>query len=228
MQTTSPRATRTSFRDLRRPYDRKRAALITKLHAAMITAAEYQTHDYYMNIGPLFADPLARQLYAEIASIEEQHVTQYGSLEDPTETFLEKWLLHEAMEVYNYHSCVQQESNPRIKAIWERFLDYELGHLHLVGALMKKHERRDPAELLGETVPEPVHFTSQREFVRKVLAEEVQLRSIGTEYGEEDSAASLAYREHMHADGVPSEIVAAGYRYTPGTELNTAQSRRAA
>ena len=27
-----------------------------------------------------FADPLARQLYAEIASIEEQHVTQYESI----------------------------------------------------------------------------------------------------------------------------------------------------
>ena len=93
-------------------------------------AAEQQTHDYYMNIGPLFADPVARQLYAEIASIEEQHVTQYESIIDPDETWLEKWLLHEASEVYNYYSCVQQETNPRIKAIWERFLDYELGHLH--------------------------------------------------------------------------------------------------
>ncbi|HEX7636280.1 MAG TPA: hypothetical protein VF427_13505, partial [Noviherbaspirillum sp.] len=49
--------------DLRMPYDRKTAAPLTKLHALTITAAEFQTHDYYMNIGPLFADPLARQLY---------------------------------------------------------------------------------------------------------------------------------------------------------------------
>ena len=39
-----------------------------------------------MNIGPMFADPVARQLYAEIASIEEQHVTQYESIIDPDET----------------------------------------------------------------------------------------------------------------------------------------------
>ncbi len=85
-----------------------------------------------MTIGPMFTDPVARQLYAEIASIEEQHVTQYESLIDPDESWLEKWLLHEAIEVYNYYSCLQYESNPRIKEIWERFLDYELGHLHYV------------------------------------------------------------------------------------------------
>ena len=51
-----------------------------------LVAAEQQTHDYYMNIGPLFADPLARQLYAEIASIEEQHVTHYESLLDPEQS----------------------------------------------------------------------------------------------------------------------------------------------
>jgi hypothetical protein len=80
--------------DLREPYERASAAPLTKLHALLITAAEFQTHDYYMNIGPLFADPVARQLYAEIASIEEQHVTQYGSLLNPEETVLEQWLLH--------------------------------------------------------------------------------------------------------------------------------------
>src|SRR5690606_31138578 len=109
--------------DLREHYQREDAALITKIHAAMITAAEYQTHDYYMNIGPLFADPVARALYAEIASVEEQHVTQYSSLMDPSESFLEKWLIHEVMEAYNYLSCMEQEDNPRIRALWERFLD---------------------------------------------------------------------------------------------------------
>jgi hypothetical protein len=38
---------------------------------------------------------VARQLYAEIASIEEQHVTQYESIIDPDETWLEKWVLHD-------------------------------------------------------------------------------------------------------------------------------------
>src|SRR4029453_7334093 len=72
--------------DLRKPYDRRQAAPLTKLHALTIMAGEHQTHDYYMTIGPMFADPIARQVYAEIASIEEQHVTQYESIIAPSET----------------------------------------------------------------------------------------------------------------------------------------------
>jgi hypothetical protein len=208
--------------DLREPYDRKSADPLTKLHALMITAAEFQTHDYYMNIGPLFADPIARQLYAEIASIEEQHVTQYGSILSPEETILEKWLMHEATEVYNYYSCVQAETNPRVKAIWERFLDYELGHFHHVAELYKKHEKRDPAELFPNDLPEPIAFESQRDFVRKVLKQEVDLRAAGTQFvgKDKESQASIDYRTHLNSEGSPTETVAAGYIWTAGTELN--------
>ena len=207
--------------DVRESYDCKTAAPISKLHALTITAAEFQTHDYYQNIGPLFSDPLARQLYAEIASIEEQHVTQYESLLDPDETWMEQWLLHEANEVYNYYSCVQQETDPRIKAIWERFLEYELGHFHYVCELFKQHEKRDPAEVFPGELPEPIAFASQRDFVRKVLLQEVDLRAKGTQFVplEQDSQASIAYRDYMNSQGSPTEIAAAGYIWAPGTEL---------
>jgi rubrerythrin len=207
--------------DLRRPYDRKKAAALSKLHALTIMSGEQQTHNFYMNVGPLYSDPVARQLYAEIASIEEQHVTQYESIIDPEETWMEKWLMHEACEVYNYYGCMEQETNPRIRAIWERFLDYELGHLNAVMELFKKHERRDPMELLPEQLPDPIAFDTQREFVRKTLAEEVDLRANGTEIVPKDkeSAASREYREALNADGSPSDTVAAGYLWTPGSEL---------
>ena len=207
--------------DVRNPYDRNKAELITKIHAAMITAAEYQTHDYYMAIGPTFADPIARQLYAEIASIEEQHVTQYGSLINPEESFLEKWLLHEMMEVYNYYSCVEQESNSYVKSIWERFLDYELGHLNLVRELFQQYERRDAAEILTAPLPKAIQFKSQRDFVRKVLKAERDLSAKATEFvpKEEESTATMKYREHLNSGGAASEIVSAGYRWHPGTEL---------
>jgi rubrerythrin len=207
--------------DLRKPYDRKKAHALSKLHALTIMAGEQQTHNFYMNIGPMYSDPLARQLYAEIASIEEQHVTQYESIIDPDESWLEKWLMHEAAEVYNYYGCVEQESNPRIKAIWERFLDYELGHLNMVMELFKKHEKRDPAELLPETLPDPIPFESQRDFVRETLANEVDLRAQGTEIvpKSRESKASKEYRDAVNADGSPSEIVSAGYKWAPGSEL---------
>ncbi|HUP29288.1 MAG TPA: hypothetical protein VM122_03870 [Usitatibacter sp.] len=207
--------------DLRAPYDRTTAAPLSKLHALTIMAGEQQTHNFYMNVGPTYADPIARQLYAEIASIEEQHVTQYESIIDPNESWMEKWLLHEACEVYNYYGCVQQEKNPRIKAIWERFLDYELGHLNFVSDLFKEVERRDPAEVLPEMMPEPIKFESQREFVRQVLAEEVDLRADGPDFvvKKDEPAGSIAYRKQMNSEGSPSQIVAAGYRWAPGTEL---------
>jgi hypothetical protein len=209
--------------DLRECYDRAKAAPLTKLHALTIMAGEQQTHDYYMNIGPTFADPVARQLYAEIASIEEQHVTQYESIIDPDETWLEKWVLHEACEVYNYFSCVQSETNRRVKAIWERFLDYELGQLRFVADLFQTVEGRDAAEILPARLPDPIEYASHREFVRATLAREVDLRAQGTRFipaSEEDpQGPSASYRTHMNSQGSPSETVAAGYRWAPGTEL---------
>jgi rubrerythrin len=207
--------------NLRKPYDRKKAAPLSKLHALTIMAAEQQTHNYYMNIGPMYADPVARQLYAEIASIEEQHVTQYESIIDPEETWLEKWVMHEAGEVYNYYGCMEQESNPRIRAIWERMLDYELGHLTLAMELFQKYEKRDAAEILPQALPEPIPFDSQREFVRQTLAAEVDLRADGADFvpKEKESKLSLQYREQVNADGSPSELVSAGYKWAPGTEL---------
>jgi rubrerythrin len=207
--------------DLRRWYERHTAAPLTKLHALLLVGSEYQTRDYYLTIGPTFADPMARQLYAEIASIEQQHVTQYESLLDPSTSLLENWLLHEAMEVYNYYGCVQQESNPRIRAIWERMLDYELGHFSAVSALFKEHERRDPEEVVGARLPEPMPFESNRDFVRAVLEAEVDLRARGTEIVplDEEGPSSLSYRNHMNSQGSPSETVAQGYAWRPGTEL---------
>jgi rubrerythrin len=213
--------------DLRNSYDRRQASPLTKLHALTIMAGEHQTHDYYMTVGPQWADPVARQLYAEIASIEEQHVTQYESIIDPDETWLEKWLLHEAGEVYNYWSCVESEGNPRIRAIWERFLDYELGHVRYVARLFEETERRDVAEILPERLPEPIRYESHRAFVREVLRQELTLSAVGPEFveREQESDATRAYRDHMNSQGSPSETVAAGYVWRPGTELTDPSTR---
>ena len=208
--------------ELRRPYVSKTADLLTKLHALTIVAGEYQTHDYYMNIGPLFSDPLARQLYAEIASVEEQHVTQYSSILDPSETWVEQWVLHEANECYLYYSCLEQESNHHVRDIWERFLDYELGHFHMACEALQKFDNRDPAEIITGSFDSPLEFRSQRDFVRNVLASEIDVRSDGTQFIDKDQESELSqrYRAMVNADGSPSDTVASGYVWSPGTELN--------
>ena len=57
--------------------------------------------------------------------------------------------------------------------------------------------------------------------MRQVLASEVDLRALGTQFvpkAHEDQA-SIDYRRQMNGDGSPSAAVAAGYVWTPGTEL---------
>lgn len=208
--------------ELREPYDKETAQALTKMHALTITAGEQQTWNYYMNVGPLFADPMARQLYAEIASIEQQHVSQYESIIDSSETWLEKWLLHEANEVYDYYGCMQAETNSRIKAVWERFLEYELGQLHYVREIFEKVSGRDVAEILLNELPDPIPFESQRSFVRDVLRKEVDLRSKGSNFVNvsEEGEASKIYRARLHAAGMPSDIVAKDYIWIPGGEIN--------
>ena len=132
--------------------------------------------------------------------------------------------MHEATEVYNYYSCVESEGNPRIKAIWERFLDYELGQLRFVADLFEQTERRDAAEVLGNgLLPAPIQYESHREFVRDTLRREVGLTAVGATFVPFDQEPEEAqrYRAQLNSLGSPSERVAAGYIWRPGTELTT-------
>jgi hypothetical protein len=213
--------------DVRRSYDARLAEPISKLNALTIVSAENQVHTYYMNIGPIFTDPVARMLYAEIAAIAEQHVTQYEALCDPSESWLEKWLLHEANEVYTYYSCLRSETNPVLKDVWQRFVDYELGHLHYVKELFERVEKRDAAEVLPRELPEPIGFHEHRAFVRQVLRDEEGLSAKGTEFvpRAQEAERTLRYREELNADGSPSDIASAGYIWRPGTELSAEAER---
>ena len=75
--------------------DFKYASNQTKLNTMIITAAEQQTMNYYMNVSPLYKTDFGRKLFSEIGMVEEEHVTQYGSLIDPNSTMLECLLMHE-------------------------------------------------------------------------------------------------------------------------------------
>ena len=68
------------------------------------------------------------------------------------------------------------------KALWEVCLDIELGHLQIAAELFKKYEGRDPEEVVGSKVVIPCRFQSQKDYVRKVLVNEVDKR-LDTEMG---------------------------------------------
>ena len=78
---------RCPYDDVRSTIDANRDSLFTKLCVGVISAAEQQTMNYYMNVCAAYPTDIGRRLYQEIGMIEEQHVTHYGSLMDPRETW---------------------------------------------------------------------------------------------------------------------------------------------
>lgn len=146
-------------------------ALITRLHTGIITAAEQQTMNYYMNISGFYHSDLGRKLYTEIAMIEEQHVSGYGSLMDPSCTWLESWVMHEYTECYLYYSCYQDESHPAIKKIWLMHFEEELKHLKIASDILFKYEGRDWEQLFvgGAEFPSLLRLKSNKDYIREVL-----------------------------------------------------------
>ena len=129
----------------------------------------------------MYANDDLRRTYGEICDVEEEHVTMYESLIDPEETPFEKLLLHEFTEVCTYYNCYKDEVDEQLKQIWEEFLAFELGHLQIAADLIKKHEKRDPEEIIGNKIVMPCHFESQKEYVTNILENEIDKRLDGKE-----------------------------------------------
>jgi hypothetical protein len=175
------------FDDVRRPTDANTANPLTCLHILTITAAEQQTMNFYMNVGNIPENPLARALYLEIAQIEEQHVTNYESLMDPNMSWFQGEVLHQYNECYLYHSFMSQEPDPRIRQLWELHLDMEIGQLQAACQMMRQYENRDPAEFLPKELPTPTLFEENKQFVRQILESQVSLTADGDNFVPVDS-----------------------------------------
>lgn len=207
--------------DVRQPCDASTARAGTRLNVLTMLALSRRMAALFAQGALAQADPVVRQLHAEIASIEEQHATQFESLLDPREGWLEQWLLHQAAEALAYHACVQRETEPRIKALWERMLDYEIGQFHFVAELMRSHGGLDPQRVVPRELPDALPFASQRDYLRKTLQEQLELSACAGIHvpRSQESQATRDYRARVNAEGSPSESVAAGYVWSPGTEL---------
>ena len=108
---------------LRRPYDKNTTSPQTKVNILTLVAGEQQTHNFYAEHGFMYGNDILRRTYAEIKDVEEEHVTMYESLIDPTESVWEKLVMHEYCEICNYHNCMKDETDERLKLIWEEFMN---------------------------------------------------------------------------------------------------------
>ena len=173
--------------NVRRSIDASCADKQTVLATMIITAAEQQTMNYYMNITNLANNDMARRLYQEIALVEEEHVTHYEALMDPEATWLEMLLWHEYNECYLYWSCYVTETDGKIKALWEEHLAMEIAHLHKAAELLKKYEKRDWQEIIPDgKFPVPLSLHENIEYVRDILKETVQFTSVCEDYEKVD------------------------------------------
>jgi hypothetical protein len=204
-------------------YDTHTVHPLSRLHVATIVAAEQQTMNFYMNHGTDWVEPIARSLYAEIAQVEEEHVTHYESLLDPLDSWLKQWVFHEYNEVYLYWSMLQHETDRRIRNIWELHLEMELGQLQVACELLRRYEGVEPAEILPKELPDtPVTFEPNKQYVRQVLASQVDLRPDGLGYTPveqlPDDHRFFAFQETVNAGGAPSEVVIDQNRSASGRE----------
>jgi len=191
-------------------YDRKTASPQTKVNIYTVLSGEQQTHNFYAEHGMMYGNDDLRRTYGEICDVEEEHVTMYESLIDPNETPFEKLLLHEFTEVCTYYNCYEDEEDEKLKQIWEEFLGFELGHLQIAADLLKKHEKRDPEEIIGNKIILPCRFLSQKDYVTEVLEKEVGKRLDGNKgYTTVDKIpedwASYDVQDTTGKEGVPTE-----------------------
>lgn len=208
--------------DVRKPLARNGNPM-SLLHAMTVTAAEQQTLNFYCNVGNIPEEAVARGLYLEIAQIEEQHVTHYESMLPADATWAERLVMHDYNECWLYWSFARTETDPRIQRIWELHLDMEIEHLKQACELMKMMDRRDPTEILPPSLDYVLEFKSNKEYIRRVLGDQVGLTADGTEFV---PVADLPpdhryhrYQKMVNVDGgAPSEEIIELHRNRVGGE----------
>ena len=199
--------------EIRRPMTALAADPQSILNALTVMSAEQQTMNFYNTIGNRFVEPLARALYLEIAQIEEQHVSHYESILDPSSSMLENLAFHEYNECWIYYSFMQEETDPKVRALYELHLAMEIEHLRIACELVKKVERRDPAEFLPAAIERPLQFKENKAYVRQVLADQVELTSKESEFVPISSLPQddryFAYNGTVNTGWIPTEDVIA-------------------
>ncbi len=211
--------------NVRKAIDAKNSDVQTVLNTMIITAAEQQTMNYYMNVTNFASSDIGRRLYQEIALVEEEHVTHYESLMDANASWFEMLLWHEYCECYLYWSCYQTETDRCIKELWEQNFDMELAHLHKAVELLQKYEKKDWQEVIKDgKFPAPISLHENVDYVRDILKNTVQYTTDKDEYKRirelKKNADFFKFQEITNPTEqiVPSHVVIEGFIKRRGTD----------
>ena len=110
------------------------------------------------------------------------------------------------------------ETDPKIKKIWEEHFNIELAHLHQAANLLRKYENKDWEEVIpGGDFPELLKLGSNIDYVRKVLADTVQNTSYREDFVDVSKlpcdADFFRYQDIVNCDveSVPSHVIIRDY-----------------
>jgi hypothetical protein len=198
--------------EIRRPMTAQAADPQSVLNALTIVAAEQQTMNFYMTIGNRYQEPIARATYLEIGLIEEQHVSHYESILDPAASSFENLVLHQWHECWMYWSAMQDETDPRVRKLYEQHLGMEVEHLRVASELMKLVEKRDPEEILPVVgFAQPLRFQPNKAYVRSVLETQIDLTAKDSDFVSIETLPKddryFAYQQRVNGDFSPTEEV---------------------
>src|SRR6478609_5945262 len=105
---------------------------------------------------------------------------------------------------------MEQETDPRVKAIWELHLNMEIGQLHVAADMLRRYDGKDAALLLPAALPPAMTFEPNKAYVREVLAAQVGYRADGLDIVDADGKVTKdtkGYQSIVNADGNYSQDV---------------------
>jgi hypothetical protein len=147
--------------------------VLSMLNAITMLAIEQQTADFYDSVDADVLEPPVRPVYREVSWAERGQVDRHQALVDSGSSRWEQLVAREYNECRLYYAFLDQESDPRTRAVWELNLQMELAHLQLAGDLLRRFDGREPEEVVGAGLPDPPGFDANRQFLRRLLATHV-------------------------------------------------------
>ena len=141
--------------------------------------------------------------------VEEEHVSQYGSLLNPTLSWLENLLVHQYTECWLYWSCHETETDARIREIWGFMFEQELMHLHIAENLLKECEGKAWQQVIPDgEFPQPLRLESNIDYVRRILGGTVRNTALREDYvSADDLPANGTFADYQRQVNEPIENV---------------------
>ncbi len=98
-----------------------------------------------------------------------------------------------------------------MKKIWEEHLMMEIEHLKIADRLLQKYEKKEAKNLLPKELPELMKFQSNKDYVRSVIENQVNLTASLDEYVNVNKLDKdhrfFKYQSAVNTDYVPSSQV---------------------